>query len=278
MKRLIISADDLGVNVSRSHGIFQCVETGIVTNVSLLANGSDSVRAARIATERSIPTGLHLNLTEEYPLCAASQIPSLLEGSGAFMELHKLQAALAHDEIDAAHLEREIRAQMEWFLEHRGQPTHVDSRHHVHTHPSVARALMPSLERYGIRFVRIPCELPLPPWGYIVSEEMLTHTREQNTVATKARELYSAFGIGSTDHFRGTTLKGIASLKNLRHTINKIQDGTTELMVHPGNPIAYGTPFDLDPQRQTELRMLTDEGIAAHLAEKEVHLISYSDL
>ena len=277
-KRLIVSADDLGVNVQRSHGIFQCFEEGIVTNASLVCNGADSVRAARVASQKHLPTGLHINLTEEYPLSARQDIASLVEGSGAFLEHSKLRDALEKRLIDSAHIEREIRAQVEWFFEHRGMPTHVSSRHHVHIIPEVAHALLASLERYGIRFVRIPCEKPLPPWGYIVSEETLASTQALNAQAEKARELYQAFGIESTDHFRGLTLLSNASRENLRRVINKLEEGTTELMVHPGNPITYGTPFDLDPQRQTELRMLTDPSIFECVNEKGLMLCSFSDL
>jgi predicted glycoside hydrolase/deacetylase ChbG (UPF0249 family) len=49
-------------------------------------------------------------------------------------------------------------------------------------------------------------------------------------------------------------------------------------MVHPSSDITYGTPFDLDPQRQTELRMLLDPSIKDLLAEKKIELCSYGDL
>jgi chitin disaccharide deacetylase len=90
--------------------------------------------------------------------------------------------------------------------------------------------------------------------------------------------MYKAHGLETTDHFRGLTLAGNASLKNLRHIIGRLPEGTTELMVHPGSPISYGTPFDLDPQRQTELRMLLDESIPTALKEREIGLCSFADL
>lgn len=58
----------------------------------------------------------------------------------------------------------------------------------------------------------------------------------------------------------------------------KLPEGTTELMVHPGSPLPYGLPFDIDPQRQTELRMLIDESIPELLKTQKVELISYRDL
>ncbi len=278
MRRLIINADDLGANSQRSHGIFQCFEFGIVTNATLLANMQDSDSAGKHARERGLPTGLHLNLTEEYPLSKRSDIETLLEGNGMFLSRKKFFPALDAGEIEKEHLEREIRAQVEWFFDIHGSPTHVDGHHHIQTHPLVAAALIPILETYGIRFVRVPMEEPLPPFGYIITDEQLENVRILNEAAKESREMYRAYGIESSDHFRGSTLAGNASLKNLRHIIGRLLDGTTELMVHPGSAIAFGTPFDLDPQRQTELRMLTDPSIREELAERKIELCSYADL
>ncbi len=278
MRTLIINADDLGVNTQRTHGIFQCFEFGIVTNATLLPNAVDSDRAGKQAREKGLPTGLHMNLTEEYPLSKRDSIESLVEGNGMFLQGERMRKALDAAEVQKEHLEREIRAQIEWFFDTVGAPTHVDSHHHIHTHPAVAAALIPVLERYGVRFVRIPLEEPLPPFGYIISEEQLEKTTRINEAAKIAREMYGAYGIATSDHFRGLTLSGNASLKNIRHIIGRLPEGITELMVHPGSACTFGTPFDLDPQRQTELRMLTDVSIAEELKERGIKLASYGDL
>jgi predicted glycoside hydrolase/deacetylase ChbG (UPF0249 family) len=278
MRRLLINADDFGANPQRTHGIFQCVEFGVVRSVSVLPNMADSDAAAKHAKERKVSAGLHLNLTEEYPLSKPEDLPTLVEMNGLFHDRTKLHQALEEGKVEKASIEREVRAQVEWMFDNYGAPTHVDSHHHVHVYPLVAEALIPILERYGIRFVRIPLEEPLPPFGYEVPAARLERTRDLNVKAAAARDLYAASGILFPDHFRGATLVGNFSLENLRHVIAKLPEGTTELMVHPGSPIAYGTPFDLDPQRQTELRALLDESIPALLMEKKVELVSYEDL
>ncbi|MDD4628449.1 MAG: ChbG/HpnK family deacetylase [Candidatus Peribacteraceae bacterium] len=279
MRRLIINADQLGVNAQRTHGIFQCFEFGVVTSATIVANGSGAYAAARHARERGLPAGLHLNLTEDFPVSKPDDVSSLLGMTGVFLDHEHLSAALADGQIDREHLSREIRAQVEWILDTYGAPTHVAGQEHIHTHPAVIEALLPVLDRYGIRFVRIPCEEPLPPHGYQVSEEQLLKVREINGAAHAARTMYAAHGIESTDHFRGLTLTGNSSLKNMRHVLTRFPEtGTMEIMTHPGSMSGYGTPFDLDPQRQTELRMLTDPSIRLLLAEKKVTLCSFADL
>ena len=274
MKRLIINADDLGVNPPRSHGIFQAYEQGAVTSATIIPNGSHSDSAARRAREWDMPTGLHLNITEGYPLSAPEHVETLLEANGLFRDRYQLRKLLDEGRIDAAHLEREMRTQLEWFLDNRGQPTHIDSHHHVHIHPAIIPLLCPILERYGIGYVRIP-EEPLPPYGYEMESERLASAKRISDQAHSARSHYKAHGIDSTEHFRGLALWGYASKKNLRHTFGRLPEGTTELMVHPGSLAAEGTPFDVDPQRQTELQMLIDPEMGETLERYGIELCSY---
>lgn len=276
-RRLIINADDLGINAPRSHGIFAAFEHGTVTNATLIANGSDAVAAARRAREKKLPTGLHLNLTEGAPLSEPSTVETLIKPSGEFLDRNAIRRAFVENMIDPVHVEREIRAQLEWFLDHHGSPTHLDSHHAVHTHPFIVPLLIPILHRYGIRFVRIHHDL-LPPFGFEISEERVAALRVISDEAAAARPFFEAEGIGSTDHFRGLALSGHASAKNLRHILSKLPEGTTELMVHPGSMSTVGSDFDRDPQRQTELMMLTDDGLRPLLEERKIMLCSYVDL
>lgn len=278
MRRLIINADDLGINAARTHGIFQCFEFGIVTNATLICNGSGADQAAKHARERKLPTGLHLNFTDGTPISEPQDVSSLLSSTaGEFRERGLQRRALDEGQIDAVHVEREIRAQIEWFLDHHGHPTHLDSHDAVHTHPFIVPLLIPILQRYGIRFVRIHEDL-LPPFGFQIPEERVAVLQKMSSEAAAAREFFASEGIGSTDHFRGLALSGNASAKNLRHILTRLPEGTTELMVHPGSMTPTGTEFDLDPQRQTELQMLTNPEVRVLLKERKIELISFGEL
>jgi len=276
--RLIINADDLGVNAQRSHGIFQCIEFGVVSSVSLYPNGTDSDSAARKCRERGISAGLHINITEEYPLSKKGDVSTLVEANGRFFPKARLLQLLEEDAVEKEHLEREIRAQVEWCLDTYGSPTHINAHHHMQIHPAIAAVIIPIMDRYGIRFVRIPHESPLPPFGYEVPDAQLAMVAALGEQALAVKTMYEASGIVSTDHFRGLALHGNASVKNLKHVINKLPAGTTELAVHPGSQTSYGTDFDLDPQRQTELNMLLDETIPQLLKERKIELCSFEDL
>ncbi len=277
MKRLIINADDLGMNAARSHGIFLAFEQGIVRNATLIPNGSHSDQAAKHARERDLPTGLHLNFTEDFPLSKPDHVSTLLTPGGMFRDRHELKRLLDAGSVEREHIEREARAQIEWMLDTYGQPTHLDSHHHIHIQPFIVPILIPILDRYAIPAVRIPYE-PLPPVGWNITEEQLAKSKAISDMAAAARPLYAANGIRTTDHFRGLAMSGNASKKVLRHILSRLPEGTTELMTHPGSPAAYGTPFDLDPQRQTEFNMLIDDTMPAQLKGYGIELCSYQDL
>ncbi len=277
MRRLILNADDLGINEQRSHGIFLCKEQGILTSASLIPNFPGSQKAGRIAGERDLSTGLHLNITEGSPLSEHGDIHTLITIDGYFLGRDTLERVLQEKQIDLVHIEREFRMQIEWFLDVRGQPTHVDSHHHIHIHPDIAPIVISLMDRYAISFIRIPSEPPLP-FGYEISPEQSRYIGRVSAHAEVARKMFQANGIGSTDHFRGLAFAGHASKRNFRHIIGRLPEGTTELMMHPGSANPHGESFDADPQRQTEMNVLLDDDVLKELAEREITLCSWGDL
>lgn len=277
MRRLIITADDLGITSQRSHGIFQCIEQGAVTSVGIIANGVQSELDARHAKERDLAAGLHFNLTDGSALSRHSDIESLLSTDRYFLGDDTFRRMIGTGEIDRVHVERELRAQLQWFLDIYGQPTHVSSHRHIHVHPFIAPILAPILDRFSVAFVRIPSE-PVPPFGYKISEVQLRSIQGLSQDADAARTLFKAHGIGCTDHFRGLALSGNASQRNLRHILSRLPEGTTELMVHPGSMNPSGDPFESDPQRQTEMQMLLSDALRDELAERHIELCSYAEL
>lgn len=276
-RRLIINADDLGSSTQRSHGIFLCFEQGVVRSASVVPNMADSARAAKHAREKKLTCGLHLNLTDESPVSDPKHVETLVDAQGNFQGGKGLRRLFAEGGVDRAHLEREVRAQVEWMFDHYGYPSHVSSHDHVHVHPSVMPVVIEAVERYSIRALRMP-EEPLPPYGYDIPEEDAERVEALNAETRAARALLAGTPIETADHFRGSTLLGNASKKNLRHVLAKLPEGTTELMVHPSSPSSYGTPFDLDPQRITELQMLLDPELPKLLAERKIELVTYADL
>lgn len=276
MRRLIINADDFGAYPQRSRGILDAWENGVVTSTTLICNGGDAENAAHAARERGLPTGVHLNLTHGAPMNPKADVASLLGADGLFRERAVQWRALEEGHVEATHIERELRTQLEWFMKHCGQPTHVDGHQHIHVHPAVASVLGPVLKQYGITRVRIPNEQADPPFA--MPDDQRGFVKLVSAQAEEARTVFAACGIRGTEHFLGMYLLGHASPQRVRDALAALPDGTAEYMVHPGRGVVAGGWFDTHPQREAELALLIDPALPDFLAAQRIELISYRDL
>ena len=85
VRNLIVNADDLGWTDGVNRGILEAFHRGIVTSASLLANGA--ALAGGIKTAESAPglgVGVHLNLSDGFPVADRESVASLLNKEGQF--------------------------------------------------------------------------------------------------------------------------------------------------------------------------------------------------
>jgi len=166
MREVIIVADDLGVCEERNRGILRCIETGIVTRTSIMVNGPAAVDAVEIFHEKGLmgTVGLHLNLTEGKPISDPELIPSLVikQDQGAasiFRGKLGFREACARGQVLARDVEREARAQVDWFRGHVGTaPRHVDGHQHCHVSAATRDVLTRVFVEANIEYVRTPSE------------------------------------------------------------------------------------------------------------------------
>jgi chitin disaccharide deacetylase len=137
---LIVNADDWGGFREGTDAIDRCFRIGAVSSTTAMVHMSDSRRAAELALENAWPVGLHLNLTQ--PFDAADVDASVRERQRRLcVHFDKLRARrwmLSADRRLHELIAEEIRGQIEQFaILYGGEPTHVDSHHHVHVCPDV---------------------------------------------------------------------------------------------------------------------------------------------
>jgi len=136
VRRLIIHADDLALCHAANAATIEAVERGAVTSGSLMAPCPWVGEVAAWARGRSdLDLGVHLTLTNEWdhyrwpPVAPRAEVPSLVDDRGL---LHDLVAVLDEDVmLDPAHVEIELRAQMDKVLAFGIVPTHIDSHDFV---------------------------------------------------------------------------------------------------------------------------------------------------
>lgn len=94
-------------------------------------------------------------------------------------------------------------------------------------------------------------------------------------LALEASEVYARHGMVSADAFTGAALTGLLTWGKLEAVVRSLPKGTTEFMVHPGYADA---PAGFDgPEREVELRLLTDPRVRDLLARERIALISFAD-
>ncbi len=276
-RRLIVNADDFGISPGVNAGIVDAHRHGLVTGASLMANlpsADDALTRAAACPELRL--GLHLTLTTGRPLSRPEAVGTLVDADGCFFVLGELLARLWLGKVRSDHLERELDAQIAWAFARGIRPDHLDSHHHVHTHPRVAGPVVALAKRHGIRYVRSPAE-GLAPNG-------LWSTRPREAARTAAISLFGTFlrprlrqcGLTTSEHFRGIELGLGFSAPALLRTLRGLPNGLTELMTHPGRPdaeLARRTGYVAG--RDRELAALTAPEIVGFVRAARIELSGF---
>ena len=273
MKRLVVTADDLGYSGARNRGIFEAIERGVVTSASVMAGKAGTEEAVRYCARNAgvFGVGLHLNLSEGDALAGRS---SLTDDNGRFLDRRVLRARLADGAIVAGDVVRELVAQLGSLAERGATPTHLDGHHHLQLEPAVAAAIASHLPALGIRWVRAEVEAFT---GYVPCTEAFTteHARLAARAAV-AREHYRAAGLAWAQAFCGTAMSvhrawGLdASLRMLA----ELPDGLCEWMTHPGHDDPDGDDYARNG-RTREVQILTDPVLRDRIAALGFTLTSF---
>ena len=273
-RRVIINADEMGIDEPRSHGILEAHEKGVVTSASIMANSPHLESLAGLLREHSgLGVGVHLNLTEGSPILSHPQ--TLADRQGRFFERAEARRRLMEGRLDLEEVRSEFDLQIRRVKDSGIEPTHLDSLHHIHVYPGVMTALCWAARRHGIVKVRLPRE-PVPLPGSVPSQIYWELVRYQGLV-TKASEVLFAEGMKTSDHFRGIAFSGGIHLDRFMDVMARLPEGTTEIMVRPGKREPGGKSF-VSEDRERELRILTDPEIRSAISTSDIELISYRKL
>jgi len=255
LRRLIVTADDVGLHPGMTEGAIRAHREGIVTACSIVANGTafdDAV--ARLRETPSLEVGVHLTLVEEQPL-TAMRFPKKYT---SFVPLYLLHAISMRD------VERELRAQIERVLATGLRVTHLNGHQHLHLLPRVFAIVARLAREYSIGYVRIVNDRSagVPPAGRAASRRAAI-----GALSALGRRARAAF---TNDHTIGVALAG--HLTEVVPLLGAVED-VTELVTHPGvNVTGYAWGYDWD----RETSALCDPRLQEELARREIALIAPS--
>lgn len=297
--RLVLHADDLGMNRAVTAGILRGFREGLLTGTSLLANAPDAAGALqqwkRLLTEQAagrLPSaaaraslddprepfdlGVHLNLTQGRPLCGGRYPAELLDSGGRFPGVLALFVRLQrYGRRFHAAVRAELDRQVQVVCDHGLRPTHVNGHQYVEMIPAVIPIVSELLDRFGIKLVRVAREPAL--WRSTVLAGQVWKwplARVKRAFAERFRARMDALGVAHPDAFFGTAHAGRVDLRLLRRFLaNARADRLAEVGLHPGEAAEGESPEEradgwrdpLATSRPEELRMLTSAELPAYL-------------
>lgn len=151
--RVIINADDLGISKPVNDAIFDLMARKLISSATILANApAVEDAAARLSEFPDCSFGVHLNITEFKPLSNASNLRPLLS-EGAFIGDEHARA-IAFDATLKQAVLTEWKTQIEVLRSFGISISHIDSHHHMHTHPPLFGVLKQLQRDSGITKVR----------------------------------------------------------------------------------------------------------------------------
>jgi predicted glycoside hydrolase/deacetylase ChbG (UPF0249 family) len=130
---LIVNADDWGRDINTTDRTLECALCGAISSVSAMVFMEDSERAAVLARQHGIDSGLHLNLTSAFSAKrCSSQLIRHQQRLSHFLRSRSLAPVLYHPGL-AASFEYVVKSQLEEFERQYGAPaSRVDGHHHMH--------------------------------------------------------------------------------------------------------------------------------------------------
>lgn len=250
MRKIIINADDLGISDHVNEEIEKCINLGVITSSTLMANAPAFDGGVALAKKYpQVSFGVHLNIIEFAPLSNKDifQKYGMLDENGCFVEGAAFVVKY-NDELKKAVYE-EWDAQIS-KVENAGIiPTHCDSHEHTHAITDLKDILCRVLDAHNIKKVR---RKVIPSIRVMLKERKhpsVVLDKSNAIQPTKRSVLYRRFHLFAVklDCFKwNRQMSGRYKTANLfyafrifykYHNIISLggRNSTIELMCHPGH-------------------------------------------
>ena len=156
MDKLIINADDFGLNTSVNNAIIESFEKGLINSTTLMANMPGSDEAIDLAHKHNITgkIGIHLTLTEGNPITTKILFGDLYnKHNSTIKEYKKKLFFLSKKEKEIIY--NELEAQIMKVRNAGFKITHIDTHLHTHEVWTITQLIFALLASYKIPSMRI---------------------------------------------------------------------------------------------------------------------------
>ena len=225
MKKLIINADDFGLDSETVEWTIKGFETGKLTSATIMAGMPCTARAVEYAKAHpQFSFGVHLCLVDEKPMSKPEEIPSMIDPkTGKLWATRQFIVRNFLGLIKVEDLRREMRTQVESLMAMGLKISHVDGHGHNHRLPQAIKALKDLQDEglAGFNKIRRCQDVFFGKPGLLA--------RLINKPMQK--RLDGVFRM--TDHFL-MTAGHTTDLKWFTKSLATLPEGTTEIGIHPG--------------------------------------------
>lgn len=284
-KRIIVTADDLGISPHINRGIVEAFKDGILTSTALLMNVPYTGEGVLIARENpDLEVGIHLSIVEGYSLRGKyssitdekdyfSGKPCLIRDWKNFIKKY-LTGKIIFPE-----LEEELELQFQQFLSNFDHIPFVNGTQHMHILPKVWKIIFKLCKKYDVKALRLPAlQWPNALWLNTKSLFLVPF----QVFGAMARNDLKKSGIKTTDDVLGMQFSGKISDRVFIKLLKHVKPGITEIVMHPGYespelrqnlPWAYAT-FDWDIERKT----LTSAQVKQFIQNNNIKTAKFSNI
>ena len=292
MKKLIISCDDLGISKEINLGIQDCLEKGVATSSSIIANGKFYEHAlnnvVNLDTIRFY--GLHLNLTEGRALNKGS-INILSNENNKFKISAKKYFLLNFFKLNKTlknAVYNEFKSQVEKVLKDGIKLSHFDSHEHIHHSPWVFKIITDLGKEFKINKIR-----------FVNEKVIIKNYFKEAYYKLKSLNYLKHFIINicnkkiknnfvSPDYFFSILNSGKTKIDDFFLYLDYLNSDTTvELCINPANRLVDQMSiksninqrnFYKSENRIIEKNLLLSNQLRNFLIHKKINLINFSDI
>jgi hopanoid biosynthesis associated protein HpnK len=278
-RRLIICADDFGLDVAVNEAVERAHSNGILTCTSLMMGEkavSDAVERAKRLPKLGV--GLHIVLTAGQAVSNPSEIPNLVAPDGRFDD-NMARAGVRYFFLPHVRqqLRTEIRAQFETFRATGLKLDHVNAHRHFHLHPTLANMILEIGRDYGMKAMRLPYE-PMKNLRLASPTEAMATPLYQPWVRMLGLRLRMA-GMHTNENIFGLRWSGGMDEKRVGSILENLPDGVTEIYFHPATLRTEQLKHLMPDYRHTdEFSALISPAMRELLAKNNISLINFAQM
>ena len=280
MTRVILNADDFGLAPAHTRRIAALRAKGLLSDVSLLVNGTSFEEAAMSLRGAGISeAGVHLCITGgERPVAEPRDVPSLLSGGSFQSHWPGVLLALTAGRIRRAEVEREWEAQIARAETAGVRVTHLDSHQNLHLHPLLFPVAVALARRFRVPFVRAPRadDPPGRPEAPLLSR---LRARLLARLGRRGRRLLDEAGLPEPPRVLGLAEAGHMTTARFARAVANLPEGDYEIALHSGDEDdVTRTRYLWGYDWRGEAEALESGAVAAALAARGIATVSFAAL